>query len=64
MAQSQLTVEKRNWIRNCYWKTENVTEVQRRWGSEFGIWCLQWTFWTYVTLNIKRCNSLYLDVNL
>jgi len=31
MALSQLTFEKCKWIIKCYWKTENVTEVQRRW---------------------------------
>jgi len=36
MALSQLTFEKRKLILKCYWKTENVTEVQRRWRNEFG----------------------------
>jgi hypothetical protein len=36
MASVNLTFEKRKWIRKCYWKTENVTEVQRRWLNEFG----------------------------
>jgi hypothetical protein len=36
MAISQFTFEKREWILKCYWKTENVTEVRRRWGNEFG----------------------------
>jgi hypothetical protein len=38
----------------------NVTEVQRRWRSEFGIWCWRWTFWIFVTLNAKCYNSIYL----
>jgi hypothetical protein len=29
MALLQLVFEKRKWIRKCYWKAENVTEIQR-----------------------------------
>jgi hypothetical protein len=36
MASLNLTFEKRKWILKCYWKTDNVTEVQRRWLNEFG----------------------------
>jgi hypothetical protein len=36
MALVNLTFEKRKWILKCYLKTENVTEVQRRWRNEFG----------------------------
>jgi hypothetical protein len=28
--------EQRKWILKYYWKTENVTEAQRRWTNEFG----------------------------
>jgi hypothetical protein len=31
MVLCQLTSEKYKWIIECYWKTENVIEVQRRW---------------------------------
>jgi hypothetical protein len=30
-----VTFELRKWSK-CYWKTANVTEVQRRWRNEFG----------------------------
>jgi hypothetical protein len=36
MALVKLTFEQCKWILKCYWKTENVTEVQRRWRNEFG----------------------------
>jgi hypothetical protein len=39
-------------------KTENLTEMQRQWRNEFGIWCWWWTFYTYMTLNTKYCNSI------
>jgi hypothetical protein len=51
---SQLTFEKRKWIVKCYWKTETVTEVQRRWRNEFGVWCWWFTFWTFQKLNAKH----------
>jgi hypothetical protein len=35
MALLQLTFEKCKWILKCYWKTENVTEVQTQ-RNEFG----------------------------
>ncbi|KAJ4439897.1 hypothetical protein ANN_08026 [Periplaneta americana] len=32
----QLSFDERKWILKCYWKVENVVEVQRRWKVEFG----------------------------
>jgi hypothetical protein len=32
---SNLTFEQHKWILTCYWKMENVTEVQRRWRNGF-----------------------------
>jgi hypothetical protein len=43
LALSQLTFGKCKWILNCCWKTENVTEVQRRWRNDSGVWCWWWT---------------------
>jgi hypothetical protein len=36
MASLKLLFEQHKWILNCYWKKENVIEMQRRWRSEFG----------------------------
>jgi len=36
MALVNLTFEQRKRSLKCYWKTENVTEVQRRWRNELG----------------------------
>jgi hypothetical protein len=36
MALVNLMFEQRKWLLKCYWKTENVTEVQRSWRSKFG----------------------------
>jgi hypothetical protein len=60
MALSQLTFEERKWILKCYWKTENVIEVQRHWRNGFGIWCCWWWWWTFltfVTLNAKHLSQ-------
>jgi hypothetical protein len=35
MALPQVTFDKRKWILNCYWKTENMAVVQKRWINEF-----------------------------
>ena len=35
MAGNQLSFEERKFVLRCYWKTENATEVQRRFTSEF-----------------------------
>jgi len=35
MTLVSLTFKQRKWIK-CYWKTKNVTEVQRRRRNEFG----------------------------
>ena len=35
MAANQLSLEERKFVLKCYWKTENATEVQRRFTSEF-----------------------------
>ncbi|KAJ4440381.1 hypothetical protein ANN_08522 [Periplaneta americana] len=32
----QLSLDERKWTLKCYWKVENVVEVQRRWRVEFG----------------------------
>ena len=32
----KLPFDERNWLLKCYWKVENVVEVQRRWRVEFG----------------------------
>lgn len=32
----KLSFEERKWLLKCYWKVENVVEVQRRWRVEFG----------------------------
>ena len=32
----KLSFDERKWILKCYWKVENVVEVQRRWRVEFG----------------------------
>ena len=32
----KLSFDERNWLLKCYWKVENVVEVQRRWMVEFG----------------------------
>ncbi|KAJ4436685.1 hypothetical protein ANN_16816 [Periplaneta americana] len=32
----QLSFDEREWILKCYWKVENVVEVQRCWRVEFG----------------------------
>jgi hypothetical protein len=58
IASSQLTFEKRKWILKCFWKTENVTKIQRSWRNKFGIWCWWLTFWIFVTLNAKYYNSV------
>jgi hypothetical protein len=36
MALVNLTLEQRKWILKCFWKTENVTEVQKLWRNKFG----------------------------
>lgn len=36
MVETQLSFEKRKWVLKCFWKTENVQEVQRRWQMAFG----------------------------
>jgi hypothetical protein len=58
MVLSQLTFEKREWIIKCYWKTKNVTEIQRRWRNTFLIWCWWWIFWIVVTLSATCYNSV------
>ena len=30
-----LSFDERKWLPKCYWKVENVVEVQRRWRVEF-----------------------------
>ena len=32
----KLSLDERKWLLKCYWKVENVVEVQRRWRVEFG----------------------------
>ena len=32
----KLSFHERKWLLKCYWKVENVVEVQRRWRVEFG----------------------------
>ena len=32
----KLSFDERKWLLNCYWKVENVVEVQRYWRVEFG----------------------------
>ena len=32
----KLLFDERKWLLKCYWKVENVVEVQRRWRIEFG----------------------------
>ena len=32
----KLSFVARKWLLTCYWKVENVVQVQRRWGIEFG----------------------------
>ena len=32
----KLSFDEREWLLKCYWKVENVVEVQRRWRVEFG----------------------------
>ena len=32
----KLSFDERKWLLKCYWKVENVIEVQRRWRIEFG----------------------------
>ena len=31
----KLSFDERKWLLKCYWKVENVVEVQRRWSVEF-----------------------------
>ena len=33
----KLSFDERKWLLKCYWKVENVSEVQGRWKDEFGI---------------------------
>ena len=35
MARARLNFEERKFILKCYWKTENISEVQRRFRTEF-----------------------------
>ena len=35
MAGNQLSFKERKFVLKCYWKTENATEVQRRFTDEF-----------------------------
>ena len=35
MAGNQLSFEERKFVLKCYWRTENATEVQRRFTREF-----------------------------
>ena len=32
----KLSFDERKWLLKCYWKVENVVEVQRGWKVEFG----------------------------
>ena len=32
----KFSFDERKWLLKCYWKVENVVEVQRRWRVEFG----------------------------
>ena len=32
----KLSFDERKWLLKCYWKVENLVEVQRRWKVEFG----------------------------
>ena len=32
----KLSFDERVWLLKCYWKVENVVEVQRRWRVDFG----------------------------
>ena len=32
----KLSFDERKWLLKCYWKVENVVEVQQRWRVEFG----------------------------
>ena len=32
----EITFDERKWLLKCYWKLENVYEVQRRWRVQFG----------------------------
>ena len=32
----KLSFDKRKWLLKCYWKVENVVEVQRLWSVQFG----------------------------
>ena len=32
----KLSFDERRWLLKCYWKVENVVEVQARWRVEFG----------------------------
>jgi hypothetical protein len=57
MASSQLTFEECKWILKSCWKTENVTDVEKRWRNRFGIWW-QTFYLTFVTLNAKCSNSV------
>ena len=32
----RLSFDERKWLLKCYWKVENIVEIQRRWRVEFG----------------------------
>ena len=32
----KLSIDEHKWLLKCYWKMENVVEVQQRWRVEFG----------------------------
>jgi hypothetical protein len=59
MALQQLTFEKRKWIYKCYWKMENVTEVQRRWRNESGS-----CWWDFLNVCDLECRILQLCIYL
>jgi hypothetical protein len=75
MVLCQLTSEKYKWIIECYWKKENVSEVQRRWiiNLEFGTGgghfehcefkcitgLLQLCLYTYVVMSIQSVYTFF-----